>query len=40
VSEAGPMFEQAHATFEELRAVPWLQRLDRVASKVGAEMKT
>jgi len=40
VSEAGPMFEQAHTTFEELRAVPWLQRLDRVASKVGAEVST
>jgi hypothetical protein len=34
------MFEQAHTTFEELRAVPWLQRLDRVASKVGAEVST
>ncbi len=30
--EAQPMFEQARATFEELRAEPWLRRLDLLAA--------
>ena len=35
--EAQPMLEQARTTFEELRAAPWLQRLDRLATSfVGA----
>jgi predicted ATPase/class 3 adenylate cyclase len=36
-AEAEPMFELARATFGELRAAPWLERLDRVASTVSAE---
>ena len=38
--EAGPLFEQARATFEQLRASPWLERLDRVAPKLAAEVST
>ena len=38
--EAGPLFEQARATFEQLRAAPWLERLDRVAPKVAADVST
>jgi len=39
-AEAEPMFEQARATFGELRAGPWLERLDRVAPGVTAEVST
>ncbi|MDP9242570.1 MAG: hypothetical protein M3O84_05270, partial [Actinomycetota bacterium] len=39
-SEAEPMFEQARATFEELRAAPWIERLDRVAPTVTAEVSS
>jgi hypothetical protein len=40
VVEAEPMFEQARATFEQLKAAPWLERLDLVASEVIAEART
>jgi hypothetical protein len=34
------MFEQARATFEQLKASPWLERLDRMAPDVVAEART
>jgi tetratricopeptide (TPR) repeat protein len=39
-AEAEPMFEQARATFEQLKASPWLERLDRMAPDVIAEART
>jgi len=37
-AEAEPMFEHACATFEHLRATPWIERLDRVAPGISAEV--
>jgi hypothetical protein len=34
--EARPLLDQARETFEELRAQPWLERVDRLA--LGAEV--
>jgi tetratricopeptide (TPR) repeat protein len=39
-NEAEPMFGQARATFEQLKAAPWLERLDRVIPEVVAEART
>jgi len=39
-AEAESMFEQARATFEQLKATPWLERLDRVVPEVVAEART
>ncbi|MDP9329109.1 MAG: AAA family ATPase [Actinomycetota bacterium] len=36
-AEAAPMFEQAGAIFEQLRATPWVERLERVALGTGAK---
>ena len=38
--EAEPMLAHARATFEQLKATPWLERLDRVAPEVAAEVST
>jgi class 3 adenylate cyclase/tetratricopeptide (TPR) repeat protein len=36
-ADAAPMFEQAGATFEQLKATPWVERLERVA--LGTDAK-
>jgi class 3 adenylate cyclase/tetratricopeptide (TPR) repeat protein len=38
--EAEPLLEQARATFEQLKASPWLERLGRMAPDVVAEART
>ena len=35
-AQAGPMLDEASDIFERLRARPWLERAEKVASEVGA----
>ncbi len=39
-TEAEPMFRQARETFAQLKAAPWLERLDRVSPEIVAEARS